>query len=112
MAKIKCQQNLENYIIRRSLHYIDAAKMELVKEHPNINKVLEHIGRAINDIESRRRLHYVLKPSAEINLSSPHHLLAPDSLGKDIEHADNRVIRAVVSQLKKRLNQHGHHGYI
>jgi hypothetical protein len=98
---------LETYIVRGSLPLIDAAKKELVNEHPNMNKVLEHIGHAINEIESRRRSHYVLEASEDIDLSSPHHLLASDSLGIGVEHTQNRVVKAIVSHLKRRLGQHG-----
>jgi|SRR5450756_1376079 len=73
---------LEFYLLRQVLHHLDDAQTHLTAEQPDATKGLDHIGRAIAELETRRRKHFLLQPINTLDLTQPPHLLAAQAISR------------------------------
>ncbi|HEV2330645.1 MAG TPA: hypothetical protein VGY56_17835 [Verrucomicrobiae bacterium] len=71
---------LEIYILHGVVDRLEDAKKELDPNKPDSKAVLEKIGQAMVDAESRRRKYFLLRPNNAIDLSEAPHLLAARAL--------------------------------
>ncbi|HXC36007.1 MAG TPA: hypothetical protein VNV43_09050 [Candidatus Acidoferrales bacterium] len=71
---------LEIYILHGVVDRLEDAKKELDPDKPDSKAVLEKIGQAIAEAETRRRKHFLLRPNNAIDLSEAPHLLAARAL--------------------------------
>ncbi len=91
---------LEIYLIQRASHHLEEAKNRCLDSKIDFNKIFENIGHAINEVESSRRNHWVLKNSEKIDLSAPHHLTAANAFA---DKDEDRVSKALLKHLKKKM---------
>ena len=90
----------EIYLFRQVLHHLDDAKQHLISGAPHSEEALEKIGRAIAEVETRRRKHFLLKKSNSIDLSEPPHLLAARAM---IQAGQEPPVKRVLKRFKSRL---------
>jgi len=91
---------LEIYLLRTVLDHLEEAKQHLKADKPDTRHALEHIGRALAELEARRRRHFLLQPLDLPDLHEAPHLLA----ARAITHAGNtRTVKRLLKKLNKRL---------
>jgi hypothetical protein len=91
---------LEFYLLRKVLHHLDDAKQHLMSDKPDSRQALEKIGRAIAEVEARRRRHFLLQPLDLPDLNEAPHLLAARAItgaGK------TRPVKGLLKKLNSRL---------
>lgn len=91
---------LEFYLLRKVLHHLDDAKQHLTGEKPDSRQALEKMGRAIAEVETRRRKHWLLKPLDLPDLNEAPHLLAARAITGSYK---TRPVNKLLNQLNARL---------
>jgi len=91
---------LEFYLLRKVLHHLDDAKQHLTGEKPDSRQALEKIGRAIAEVETRRRKHWLLKPLDLPDLNEAPHLLAARAITGS---GKTRPVKKLLKKLNARL---------
>ena len=91
---------LEFYLLRKVLHHLDDAKQYLTGEKPDTRQALEKIGRAIAEVETRRRKHWLLKPLDLPDLNEAPHLLAARAIAGS---SKTRPVKKLLIKLNARL---------
>jgi hypothetical protein len=90
---------LEFYLLRRGLAHLHKMDDKEPLEESS-QSTLEAIGRAIHDVESKRRTHWLLDNTESVDLSE-----SPDVLGaRALEGStDNRLSKSVLKEFRSRL---------
>jgi len=91
---------LEFYLLRKVLDHLDEAKQHLKADKPDTRHALEHIGRALAELEARRRRHFLLQPLDLPDLNEAPHLLAARAI---TNAGDTRTVKRVLKKLNQRL---------
>jgi hypothetical protein len=96
---------LEAYLLRQVLHHLDDATNKITGEQPDSKLVLEDIGRAIGELETRRRKHFLLQPG-DLNLTDAPHLLAAKAMSKPSQAGPvKKILAKFESKIRTHKNQ-------
>jgi hypothetical protein len=94
---------LESYLLRRGFAQLHRAYDTQRAEDSAPQSKMEDLGRAIHDVESRRRKHWLLDNTKSIDLSEPPELLAARALRTD---KPDGPAKGILKKLKGRMVKH------
>jgi hypothetical protein len=93
---------LEFYLLRQVFHHLDRVKNKLTLDASDSNDALEEFGRAIVELESRRRYHSVLLKRLELpeSLSENNRLVAAHA----VVHLDSKPpVKRLLNKLSSKI---------
>ena len=91
---------LEYYLLRKVLDHLEEAKQHLKADKPDTRHALEHIGRAVAELETRRRRHFLLQQLDLPDLNEAPHLLAARAITRS---GKTPPVKRLLKKLNKRL---------
>ncbi len=95
---------LEFLILRRALEHMNRAADHLAIADPEMGRALERVGRAITEVEARRRRHFVLRSSPELDLTLPPAGVAQQAMATAAAAPSvRRVLARVRVELQRRV---------
>ncbi len=97
---------LELYLLRSAFEHIDEVQHGLIQGQASSTDNLDRLGRAIVDLETRRRRHFLLEDMSGLDLKEPPHLLAAHALAEAKRRAP---IKRLVARLQSRVTAEAGH---
>ena len=95
---------LEFYLLRKVLRHLDDVKQNLASDKPDSRQALEKIGRAIAEVEARRRRHFLLQKLDLPDLNEAPHLLAARAIaGAGKTQPVKRLLKKLNARLKTEM---------